>query len=63
MKIQLCGVSIMRAGESMEIALREVVKDVRIGKILIQSNPTTFEPEVKFSNCQSSKVMLITNNR
>ena len=38
----------MRAGESMEIALREVVKDVKIGKLLIQSNPKTNEPEVPF---------------
>jgi uracil phosphoribosyltransferase len=35
----------MRAGESMELALREVVKDVKIGKILIQSNERN-EPEV-----------------
>jgi uridine kinase len=36
----------MRAGESMEIALREVCKDIRIGKILIQSSPITLDPEV-----------------
>lgn len=36
----------MRAGESMEIALREVCKDIRIGKILIQSDPKTSEPMV-----------------
>ncbi len=35
-KTQLVGVSIVRAGESMEQALRDVVKGVRIGKILIQ---------------------------
>eukprot|EP01129_Flabellula_baltica_P015188 TRINITY_DN7558_c0_g1_i1.p1 TRINITY_DN7558_c0_g1~~TRINITY_DN7558_c0_g1_i1.p1 ORF type:complete len:217 (-),score=54.08 TRINITY_DN7558_c0_g1_i1:38-688(-) len=34
----ICGVSVVRAGESMERGLREVVKAVRIGKILIQRN-------------------------
>ncbi|KAH7824507.1 Uracil phosphoribosyltransferase [Monocercomonoides exilis] len=33
---QLCGVSIIRAGESMENALRQIAPHVRIGKILIQ---------------------------
>lgn len=33
---KMCGVSIVRAGESMEKALREVMPNVRIGKILIQ---------------------------
>lgn len=33
---RICGVSIMRAGESMEKALRECVPNVRIGKILVQ---------------------------
>ena len=44
--MKICGVSIMRAGESMEIALREVCKDIRIGKILIQSDKKTSEPVV-----------------
>ena len=43
---KLCGVSILRAGETMEQALCDVLKNVRIGKILIQTNPTTNEPEV-----------------
>jgi uracil phosphoribosyltransferase len=43
---QLAGVSILRAGETMEQALREVSKDVSIGKILIQTNLDTGEPEV-----------------
>ena len=46
---QLCGVSILRAGETMEPALESVCKDVRIGKILIQTNEETFEPEVGLS--------------
>eukprot|EP01006_Ploeotia_vitrea_P019430 TRINITY_DN51629_c0_g1_i1.p1 TRINITY_DN51629_c0_g1~~TRINITY_DN51629_c0_g1_i1.p1 ORF type:complete len:250 (+),score=130.84 TRINITY_DN51629_c0_g1_i1:25-750(+) len=36
----ICGVSILRAGESMEIALRLVVRDAKIGKILIQRDET-----------------------
>lgn len=43
---KVCGVSILRAGETMEQALCDVLKDVRIGKILIQTNPNTNEPEV-----------------
>ena len=43
---KICGVSILRAGETMEQALCDVLKNVRIGKILIQTNPTTNEPEV-----------------
>ena len=44
--IQLLGVSILRAGEALEDALVSVCKDVKIGKILIQTNPHTTEPEV-----------------
>eukprot|EP00658_Telonema_sp_P-2_P032232 TRINITY_DN2391_c0_g1_i1.p1 TRINITY_DN2391_c0_g1~~TRINITY_DN2391_c0_g1_i1.p1 ORF type:complete len:165 (-),score=55.96 TRINITY_DN2391_c0_g1_i1:457-951(-) len=42
-KSLLCGVSIVRAGESMEQALRDVIKGVRIGKILIQRQEDTEE--------------------
>ena len=45
---KVCGVSILRAGETMEQALCDVLKDVRLGKILIQTNQETFEPEVSF---------------
>ena len=45
--VQLCGVSILRAGEVLEPALLSVCKDATLGKILIQSNPNTGEPEVK----------------
>lgn len=44
---KLCGVSILRAGETMEQAVCDVCKDIRIGKILIQTNQTTGEPEVR----------------
>lgn len=45
--LQITGVSILRAGETMEPALRAVCKDVRIGTILIQTNCNTGEPEVR----------------
>lgn len=44
----ICGVSILRAGETMEQAVCDVCKDIRIGKILIQTNLQTGEPEVRF---------------
>lgn len=43
---KICGVSILRAGETMEQAVCDVCKDIRIGKILIQTNLQTGEPEV-----------------
>ncbi|RIA98715.1 uracil phosphoribosyltransferase-domain-containing protein [Glomus cerebriforme] len=47
---QICGVSILRAGSTMETGLRRVVKDTLIGKILIQSHPKTGEPSLHFIN-------------
>uniref|UniRef100_A0A8C6T040 Uridine-cytidine kinase n=1 Tax=Neogobius melanostomus TaxID=47308 RepID=A0A8C6T040_9GOBI len=44
----ITGVSILRAGETMEPALRAVCKDVRIGKILIQTNMDSGEPELHY---------------
>jgi len=43
---QICGVSIMRAGESMEQGLRECCRSVRIGKILIQRDEETSKPKL-----------------
>jgi len=43
---KICGVSIMRAGESMEEGLRECCRSVRIGKILIQRNEETSKPKL-----------------
>lgn len=43
---KMCGVSILRAGETMEQALCDVLNNVRLGKILIQTNNETGEPEV-----------------
>ncbi|KXS17370.1 PRTase-like protein [Gonapodya prolifera JEL478] len=45
----ICGVSIMRAGESMEQGLRECCKGVRIGKILIQRDEETAMPTLFYS--------------
>ncbi|GJN90267.1 hypothetical protein Rhopal_003268-T1 [Rhodotorula paludigena] len=41
---QLCGVSILRSGASLEKGLRRVVQDVPVGSVLIQSDKTTGEP-------------------
>ncbi|GAA0742116.1 uracil phosphoribosyltransferase [Dactylosporangium roseum] len=45
----ICGVSIARAGESMEAGLRAVAPGVRIGKILIQRDPVTKLPKLYYS--------------
>jgi hypothetical protein len=37
----ICGVSIMRSGEAMEAALRSVILDVKIGKVLVQRDVET----------------------
>lgn len=46
---KICGVSIMRAGESMEPALRECCRSVRIGKILIQRDEETALPKLFYA--------------
>ena len=60
---QICGVSILRAGETMEQALCDVLKSVRIGKILIQTNQLTQEPELYYhrlpDNIRDYKVILM----
>ncbi len=47
---KIVGVPIIRAGESMESALRAVVSGVRIGKILIQRDKATKLPKLYYSN-------------
>jgi uracil phosphoribosyltransferase len=47
---QLCGVSVVRAGESMEAGLRAVCRSIRIGKILIQRDKTTKLPRLYYSS-------------
>lgn len=46
---RICGVSVCRAGDSMEAALRAVVPGVHIGKILIQRNKVTKLPKLYYS--------------
>lgn len=45
----ICGVSIMRAGEAMEKGLRDCCRSVRIGKILIQRNEETKNPHLMYA--------------
>lgn len=51
----LAGVSIVRAGVTMESALRDVCKDIRLGKILIQTDEETGEPQLHY--CKLPKHM------
>ncbi|KAJ3363423.1 Uridine-cytidine kinase-like 1 [Allomyces arbusculus] len=44
----ICGVSVIRSGATMESGLRRVYKDVPIGKLLIQSSPISGEPELHY---------------
>jgi uracil phosphoribosyltransferase len=46
---KICAVSIVRAGEAMEKAVREVCEDIRIGKILIQRDEKTAKPSLYYS--------------
>eukprot|EP00127_Corallochytrium_limacisporum_P005710 Clim_evm89s210 gene=Clim_evmTU89s210 len=46
---RVTGVTIMRAGATMEGAFREVLRKARIGKILIQTNPETGDPELHYN--------------
>jgi uracil phosphoribosyltransferase len=46
---QICGVSIARAGESMEAELRVMSPGIRIGKILIQRDKATKLPHLYYS--------------
>jgi uracil phosphoribosyltransferase len=45
----ICGVSVARAGESMEAGLRSVCRSIRIGKILIQRDKVTKSPSLYYS--------------
>lgn len=60
---ELCGVPIVRAGESMEAALRTVCLGIRIGKILIQRNEETAQPKLFYSklpeDISTRKVLLL----
>ncbi|EPY52187.1 uracil phosphoribosyltransferase [Schizosaccharomyces cryophilus OY26] len=45
---EICGVSILRAGESMEHGLNSAFHSVPIGKMLVQRNESTFESKLLF---------------
>ncbi|MFC4586538.1 uracil phosphoribosyltransferase [Sphaerisporangium corydalis] len=47
---KICGVSIIRAGDSMETELRTIIPSVRIGKILIQRDKVTKLPQLYYSH-------------
>ncbi|CAG8592840.1 3277_t:CDS:10 [Paraglomus brasilianum] len=51
---QICGVSILRAGGTMETGLRRAIKDALIGKMLIQSDPQTGEPQLHYIKLPST---------
>ncbi len=44
-----CAVSICRSGEAMEKGLRECCRSIRIGKMLIESDPRTNEARVLYA--------------
>lgn len=46
---KICAVSIPRSGDTMEQGVRQVIRDVRIGKILIQRDEATAEPRLLYS--------------
>ncbi|CAG8567091.1 4624_t:CDS:10, partial [Acaulospora colombiana] len=54
---QLCAVSVVRAGGTMETGFRRAVKDATIGKILIQTNPKTGEPSTAAAVAAQSGVV------
>uniref|UniRef100_A0A8C7EFI8 Phosphoribosyltransferase domain-containing protein n=1 Tax=Nothoprocta perdicaria TaxID=30464 RepID=A0A8C7EFI8_NOTPE len=56
---RITGVSILRAGETMEQALTAVCKDIRLGKILIQTNHESGEPEVRPAGRPEDYVILM----
>lgn len=48
---QVCGVSIIRAGGALEAAFQNLQKNVRIGKLLIQTDVKSGEPQVSGTIC------------
>mmetsp|Transcript_19814 Transcript_19814/g.31492 ORF Transcript_19814/g.31492 Transcript_19814/m.31492 type:complete len:233 (-) Transcript_19814:186-884(-) len=45
----VCGVSVMRSGEALESALRAVMLDLKIGKVLVQMDPETKQRRLLYS--------------
>ncbi|MEO3868329.1 uracil phosphoribosyltransferase [Nonomuraea sp. B12E4] len=48
--VDVCAVAVVRAGESMEAELRELLPGIRIGKILIQRDKKTKLPHLYYSH-------------
>lgn len=46
---KICGISILRGGEAMEVGLRQIARSVRIGKILIQRDEKTARPTLYYA--------------
>ncbi|KAG0757322.1 hypothetical protein G6F57_010581 [Rhizopus arrhizus] len=46
--LTICGVSILRAGGTLEIGLKRVFHDAILGTLLIQTNPNTGDPELHY---------------
>lgn len=46
---QNCGVSIIRSGEAMEAGLRDCCRSIRIGKILVESDPENHKARVVYA--------------
>lgn len=51
---QIVGVSILRAGGTLEVGLRRVLGDIAIGKILIQTDPSNGEPQLHYCKLPQS---------
>ncbi|KAG8962238.1 Uridine kinase [Tulasnella sp. 425] len=49
----VCGVSIIRSGGPLEKGLQRVIRDVRLGCLLIQSDPVSGEPLLLYSTLPS----------
>lgn len=61
-KTEICGVSVIRAGESIEQAFREVLPGAPIGKILLQRDPKSLNPTFfyeKYPDCIESSTVLL----
>lgn len=60
---KICAVSIPRSGDTMEQGVRQVIRDVRIGKILIQRDEETAQPTLLYSKLPADvakrKVILV----
>jgi uridine kinase len=60
---EISAVSVLRGGSVLETALKRVIPDCRIGRLLIQTNYRTGEPELHYckltSNLQTHSAVLL----